>query len=206
MQHANSTRWSIAGCCVESATGANEVFEAHGLVRQGMQALVRAQRGTAETRTHAEHTATILVSSGQAEAAFSVLAEIGSTLRAIAVLEGLAEHYAARGQTDLLSAAIVKMPQAEVYSRAWLCFWAGQAFLRVDERQAREWFEHAYVAFLAQGDRLGMRVAAACIVTAFGLECGDFRQLDIWIERHSDAGGDEPIGSDEKFATTLSME
>ena len=37
-----------------------------------------------------------------------------------------------------------------------------------------------------------MRVAAASNVTAFLLECGDLRELDMWIERHRTAGGDTP--------------
>ena len=50
-----------------------------------------------------------------------------------------------------------------------------------------------------------MRLAAASIVTAFGLECGDFRELDLWIERHARAGGDTPVESNGRFETSLLM-
>ena len=50
-----------------------------------------------------------------------------------------------------------------------------------------------------------MRLAAASVVIAFGLEYGDLRKLEIWIRRHRDAGGDTPIGPTERFEPTLLM-
>ena len=84
--------------------------------------------------------------------------------------------------------------------------WTGQALLRVNERaQARVWLGHSYTAFEAVGDSSGMRLAAANVVTAFGLECGDLRDLDLWIERHTRAGGDTPVEANEQFETSLLM-
>jgi ATP/maltotriose-dependent transcriptional regulator MalT/DNA-binding SARP family transcriptional activator len=183
----------------------SEVFEAHGLVRQGMQALVRARYGEGEVRALAEHTATVLVSNNSREAAFELLTEIKSTLRAIEQLAHLAPRYAAQGQVDLLLASIAKLPAGEVERDPWLCFWTGQALLRVNEEQARVWLGHSYAAFEAVGDSSGMRLAAANVVTAFGLECGDFRDLDLWIERHTRAGGDTPVEANQQFETSLLM-
>jgi ATP/maltotriose-dependent transcriptional regulator MalT/DNA-binding SARP family transcriptional activator len=182
-----------------------EVFEAHGLVRQGMQALVRTRYGEDEARALAEHTATVLASQGASEAAFALLAEIASTARAIEQLAHLAERYAAHGQVDLLLASIAKLPTADIERNPWLCFWTGQALLRVDEEQARVWLGYSYSAFETVADLSGMRLAAASIVTAFGLECGDFRELDLWIERHARAGGDTPVESNGRFETSLLM-
>ena len=142
---------------------------------QGMQALVRARYGEGEARALAENTATVLVSNNSQEAAFALLTEIKSTLRAIEQLAHLAQRYAAQGQVDLLLASIAKLPAEEVERDPWLCFWTGQALLRVNEEQARVWLGHSYTAFEAVGDSSGMRLAAANVVTAFGLECGDFK-------------------------------
>src|SRR4029453_55564 len=79
-------------------SAASDAFEAHGLVQQGMRALVYRRFEPAQTRDLAEKTETILVSQGQAESAFVLLTEIGSTERAIAVLQQLAVRYAAQGQ------------------------------------------------------------------------------------------------------------
>ncbi|MGZ9057847.1 MAG: AfsR/SARP family transcriptional regulator [Burkholderiaceae bacterium] len=185
--------------------GRTEVFEAHGLVRQGMQALARAQLGQTACRDMAEFTASVLIDHDQRDAAFALLVEIQSNARAIEQLVHLAEGYAAQGQVDLLLASIAKLPLAEIERDPWLCFWAGQALLRVDEEQARVWLARSYVAFEAVEDPSGMRLAAASVVTAFGLECGDFRELDSWIERHTRAGGDTPVEPNGRFETSLLM-
>ncbi len=186
-------------------SAADEVFEAHGLVQQGMRALVHSRFGPAKTHDLAERTAAILASSDQAEAAFSLLAEIGSTARALSVLRQLAERYAAQGQVDLLMSSIAKLPTPEVERDAWLCFWTGQALLRIDEEQARVWFGHAYLAFEADGDASGMRLAAASSVVALTLEWADLQQLDVWIGRHSDAGGDAMVVGANRFEPYLLM-
>ena len=48
-----------------------------------------------------------------------------------------------------------------------------------------------------------MRVAAARVVTAFGLEYGDLRALDAWMERHDRAGGNDPIAPGSIYESVL---
>jgi len=192
-----------AGVLRRVGADATEAFEAHGLVRQGLRTLVQAQLGQPEALALAERTATVLLDGKQTEAAFSLLVEVGSASRALDVLQQLAERYAAHGQSDLLLASIAKLSASQVHANAWLCFWTGQALLRVDEEQARIWFARSYSAFEAASDRYGMRVAAASNVTAFLLECGDLRKLDKWVERHRTSGGDTQVPSADRFETTL---
>ncbi|MEO8187120.1 MAG: BTAD domain-containing putative transcriptional regulator [Burkholderiaceae bacterium] len=194
-----------SGLLRRGGSAANEAFEAHGLVQQGMRALVRSRLDPTEVEELSERTATILIANGQREAAFTLLSEIGSTARALKVLRQLAERYAAQGQVDLLMSAIAKLPATEVQRDAWLCFWTGQALLRINEEQARVWFSHAYEAFAAEGDTSGMRLAAASSVIALTLEWADLQQLDVWIARHSDAGGDTIIASGDRFEPYLLM-
>ena len=182
-----------------------ESFEAHGLVRQGMQALARLRIGQQQATALAERTAIALIENAQTEAAFALLVEIGSTVRAIEVMQYLAEHYAKRGQVALLTSSIAKLPTPEVQSNAWLCFWSGQALLGLDEEQARIWLGHAYSAFECSDDLNGMRLAAASVVIAYALETGDRRELDSWIDRHRRAGGDSPVPQGDRHETTLIM-
>ena len=60
-------------------------------------------------------------------------------------------------------------------------------------------------AFEAEKNAHGMRLAAASMVTAFQLETRDLRELDRWVDRHTDAGGDTAISSGDPFETTLIM-
>ncbi len=183
----------------------DETFEAHGLVQQGMRALALSGLGTAQAQDLAEKTATTLIANNQFEPAFTLLTQIGSTTRATALLQDLAERYAMHGQTDLLLNALAKVQEMPVQGNAWLCFWTGQALLRVDEGHARVWLARSYSAFESTGDALGMRLAAASIVTAFALEWADMQQLDLWIERHAVAGGDTPVAAAERFEANLLM-
>ena len=101
--------------------------------------------------------------------------------------------------------SIAKLDTTAIQRDAWLCFWSGQALLRVDEEQARRWFADSYSAFEAEKNVGGMRLAAASVVTAFQLETRDIRELDRWVDRHTDAGGDTPVSSGDPFETTLIM-
>jgi len=170
-----------------------------------MQMLARAQLGNVRAQDLAEQTATVLIESGQHEAAFSLLVEIGSVIRALEVMQWLSKRYASQGQVDLLMSSLAKLPASEVEHNAWLCFWTGQAQLRIDEEQARTWFGRSYSAFETTDDLHGMRLAAASNVTAFQLECGDLRESDMWVERHRNAGGDTPVPLNDRFETTLMM-
>jgi len=185
--------------------GKSEVFEAHGLVRQGTKALVHSGFGKSVARALAELTATILVDNDQREAAFDLLIEVESSARAISVLEELAERYAARGHVDLLLSSNAKLPTEEISGNAWVCFWTGQALLAVNEEEARKWYEKAHFAFKRSGNTDGMRLAAASVVTAFALETGDLRDVDKWIGLHRDAGGDTPVAAAQPYQTTLIM-
>ncbi|MBA2548207.1 MAG: AAA family ATPase [Burkholderiaceae bacterium] len=182
-----------------------EIFEAHGLVRQGMQSLVRARGGDVAERTLAERTAGVLALNDQSEAALSILVNVGSMDRAIEQLQSLAERYAALGHVDLLLSWIARLPEADARRNAWLCFWTGQTLLRVNEEHARVWFGLAYSAFATDRDESGMRLAAASNVIALTLEWADLQQLDLWIERHSAVDGERAIALTDQFEPVLLM-
>ena len=174
-------------------TSEGAVYEAHGLVRRGMQAVLRKRLDPAQFRQAALATATSLVAHDAPEEAFSLLIEYDAPEEAAAVLRELAERHARRGQAGLLARSVGQLPPVLQDRDPWLCFWTGQALLGVDEEAARGWFERSYAAFDTAGDRAGMRLAASCVVTAFGLEYGDIRELDAWLERHISAGGDSAV-------------
>ena len=106
---------------------------------------------------------------------------------------------------DLLMSSIAKLPRRK--RRRTRGFASGRARRCCELTKNRHaiWFAHSYSAFEAAGDIYGMRVAAASNVTAFLLECGDLRELDMWVERHRTAAGDTPVPSGDRFETTLIM-
>jgi DNA-binding SARP family transcriptional activator len=150
-------------------------------------------------------TAAILEREEFDEDAFALFADCTEFGRAAELLEKMAERYARSRQVDLLQHAFDRLPESAIDSRPWLCFWAGQAMLGVDEESARRWFERAYAAFERVGDATGTRVAAARVVTAFGLEYGDLRALDAWMERHDRAGGNEPVAPTSPYESVLAL-
>ncbi len=171
----------------------NPIFEAHGLLRLGLQTLLRQRQTPAAVQESALATAKTLARLGAAEEAFTLYVDCGAPQAAIAVLDDLAQTWARSGQAARLIRALGQLPSGLVERRPWLCFWAGQALLGADEAAARGWFEQAYAAFEAAQDTSGMRVAAACVVTAYGLEYGDIRSLDLWLARHGRVGGDSAV-------------
>ncbi len=129
------------------ASDGGPIYEAHGLVRRGMQTLLRKRRGDTEAQQIALATAAALERHGAHEDAFALLIECGALEAAAPVLETLAERYARNGQAALLSRSLAQLPASVAGHNPWLCFWAGQALLGVDEEAARGWFERSYVGF-----------------------------------------------------------
>jgi LuxR family maltose regulon positive regulatory protein len=187
------------------ANDGEPIYEAHGLVRRGMQTLLRKRRGVTELRQLSLATAAALQRHDAHEDAFALLIECDAPEAAAAVLENLAERYARSGEAALLARSLAQLPASVATSDPWLCFWAGQGLLGVDEATARDWFAQSYVGFERANDRNGMRLAAACVVTAFGLEYGDIRSMDEWMERHSRAGGDEAVPSGSAHEASLCL-
>jgi DNA-binding SARP family transcriptional activator len=211
------------------------IYEAHGLVRRGLQSLLTERLGTQGAGASAERTADALAANGFDEDAFALLAERGAderagppqalapsrgggggprsgqlrgrllTERAADLLERIAERYARRGQAELLMRANARLPAGVAETRPWLCFWAGQALLGFNEEAARGWFELAYAAFERTDNRLGMRLAAARVVMAFGLDYADLRTLDAWLARHERAGGHEPVEPGAPYESALCL-
>ena len=131
-------------------SAADEAFEAHGLVQQGIRALVYRRfepvQDAGSCRENRDNSG--LTRPGRICVRASRLRSARLSVQSLYVQQ-LAERYAAQGQVDLLMSSIAKLPVNETQCNAWLCFWAGQALLRVDEEQARIWFAYSYSAFEA---------------------------------------------------------
>ncbi|MGE5170404.1 MAG: BTAD domain-containing putative transcriptional regulator [Rudaea sp.] len=179
------------------------IYEAHGLVRRGLQSLLAERLGAQGADAWAERTAEALAAAGFDEDAFALLVDRAAYERAADLLERIAERYARRSQAELLMRAAARLPATVADTRPWLCFWAGQALLGFNEETARGWFERAYAAFERAGNRLGMRLAAARVVMAFGLDYADLRTLDAWLARHEHAGGHEAVAPGAPFESAL---
>ena len=169
------------------------VYEAHGLVRRGLANVLADRIGNAAVEALAARTADALQAEGFDEDAFELLVARGDFEGAADVLERIVERYARRGNAELAARTLGCLPASVIDARPWLCFWAGQALLGWHEEAARIAFERAYAAFERVGDAAGMRLAAARVITAFGMEYGDLRTLDAWMERHARAEGNAPV-------------
>ena len=181
------------------------IYEAHGLVRTGLIGLLADHFDAEGVQALALRTADALGAEGFDEDAFGLLVDRGLFERAADLLVTIAERYARRGQAQLLLRATGRLPSELADARPWLCFWSGQALLGFDEEAARGWFERAYAAFEREGDRVGMRLAAARVVMAFGLEYADLRAIDAWMARHDAAGGNDAVAPGTAYESVLCL-
>ena len=187
------------------ASTRGDIFEAHGLVRQGARASLRSREGYEGVRALAMKTADLLEAHGQPEDAFELLIEFRAQERAAQVLEPLAAKRARSGEAALVSRAAERLDDDVLVRHPWLCFWVGRVLQGIDEERARSWFERSYAGFAAAGDASGMRIAAASVVIAFVIEYGDIRTLETWLRRHVEAGGEHPVEKGSAHEATLCM-
>jgi hypothetical protein len=165
------------GLLIRHRLPATVAFLPHDLVASGSQTLSR-QLGYG---SFAERCAQVLQEHGCYREAFALWADLERTQQAVQVLERLAQNFAKARQSDLLLAAVSRVPRSTVEPQPGLCFWIGQALLGVDELEARAWFCKAYAA-ASVGSELRL-LAAACVVFSY-LQCA--RGLSdrlLWAER-----------------------
>jgi LuxR family maltose regulon positive regulatory protein len=183
------------GLLIRYPIDADVVYEAHTLVRQGARLIAQRVLGPEAMSRMTERCAQALQANALLEDAFTLWLELGNIDAALTVLTALAQRYARAGQAGLLLAAIEKLPAGRIEAEPEIALWTALAVTAIDEWQARKWSEIAYAAYAARGDETGMAVAAATVLVAYHAYYGDFKQLDLWLERmaaHRSAGARAP--------------
>jgi ATP/maltotriose-dependent transcriptional regulator MalT/DNA-binding SARP family transcriptional activator len=199
IEHSDEQLEALAdrGLLIRYPNGADLVYEAHTLVRRGARLIAERALGAATMARMTERCAQVLQANALLEDAYALWLELGQIDTAVAVLTALAQRYARAGQAGLLLAAIDQLPAGRAEAEPQIALWTALAVTSTDELQARRWGEIAYAGYAARGDRTGMAVAAATVLTAYFYFSyfGDFQRLDLWLERmaaHRNAGEQAP--------------
>ena len=136
--------------CQASTRG--DIYEAHGLVRQGARASLRSREGDEVVRALAMKTADLLEAHGQPEDAFELLIESQAQERAAQVLESLAATASAFRRSGAgVARRLTRSMTRSCVRHPWLCFWVGRALQGIDEERARSWFERSYAGLRRRG-------------------------------------------------------
>jgi hypothetical protein len=169
----------------ERREGPEPTYTFHALFSELLRRRFEATAAPEEVAGLHRHAASLLLETGETDAAIGLLAAVGAWAEAEAALREAAPRYVAEGRTGALLRLIEAIPSAV---RNGLAYWHGLCLLDRDPAAAMPCFVLAYEAADAADDAEAVLAAAAGAANAL-VSLGRLPALDRWIAvltRHAD--------------------
>ena len=156
-------------------------YQFHRLFRDFL--LARARETFSQEALLALHhqAAKLLEENGQAEAAVSLLREVGDWEGMVLLILKQAPLMVEQGRDRLLQEWLSTLPKDVMEINPWLLYWMGACRLPSDPSRSQPCFEKAFEGFKTQNDVTGIYLALAGIVESIVFASADFKLLDRWI-------------------------
>ncbi|MGD0626507.1 MAG: BTAD domain-containing putative transcriptional regulator [Thermodesulfobacteriota bacterium] len=156
-------------------------YQFHPLFRDFL--LARARETFSQEALLALHhqAARLLEENGQAEAAVSLLREVGNWKGMVLLILKQAPLMVEQGRDRLLQEWLSTLPKDVMESNPWLLYWMGACRLPSDPSRSQPCFEKAFEGFKTQNDVTGIYLTLAGIVESIIFAAADFKLLDQWI-------------------------
>jgi hypothetical protein len=161
--------------------GSRSRYRLHPLFREFLLSRAKATLDADSRRALAHRAADLLIGSGDADGAATILQEAGLREDLARLVHAHAPMLAAQGRLASLEAWLRSLPESALDSDPWLSYWMGVCRSE-SPAEARRWFEAAHRAFRKQGDTTGTLVSWAGAVSTFCFPWDEFTGLDPWIE------------------------
>jgi LuxR family maltose regulon positive regulatory protein len=157
------------------------VYQYHPMLRDFLQA--RAEEALPKERRRALQRASALQmeQAGAIEDAIALYRESHDWEEMARVIEGHAAAVLRQGRGETLARWVEELPSETQAKHPWAVYWAAASQAQVAPREGRILYERAFELFRAQGEAVGMALAASGAMFAILYELDDFSLLDRWI-------------------------
>ena len=163
------------------------VYQYHPMLRDFLQA--RAEEALPKDRRRALQRASAqqMEQAGAVEDAIALYRESHDWEEMARVVDGQAESLLRQGRGETLARWVEELPADTQAQHPWAVYWAAGSQAQVAPREGRIQYERSFELFRAQGDAVGMALAASGAMFAILYELDDFSLLDRWIGVLDDA-------------------
>ena len=178
-------RLAASSLFTDRRDGAEPSYTFHALFSELLRRRLEATAAPKEVVALQRHAATVLIETGEMDAALGLLAGVGAWAEAEAALRHAATRYVAEGRTGALLRLLEALPSE---SRDRLAYWHGLCLLDRDPAAALPRLVLAHESAEAAGDGEAALAAAAGAANAL-VSLGRLPELDRWIAvltRHAD--------------------
>jgi len=157
------------------------VYQYHPMLRDFLQA--RAEETLPKDRRRALQRASArqMEQAGAIEDAIALYRESHDWEEMARVIEGHAAAVLRQGRGETLARWVEELPSDTQAMHPWAVYWAAASQAQVAPREGRILYERAFELFRAQGEAVGMALAASGAMFAILYELDDFSLLDRWI-------------------------
>jgi ATP/maltotriose-dependent transcriptional regulator MalT/DNA-binding SARP family transcriptional activator len=156
-------------------------YEYHPLFREFLLSRAKESLPPAHLSDLLRRGASILEENGQAEAAVSLLHDVGDWQGMVRICLKHASSMLEQGRFRPLEEWLSRLPKDILERNPRLLYWSGACRLPFHPSLSQSYFEKAFEGFRAQGDAAGIFSALSGIVEAVITGYEDFRPLDRWI-------------------------
>jgi hypothetical protein len=170
-------RLAASSLFTDRREGPEPSYTFHALFSEVLRRRFEATAAAEEVAVLQRHAATVLIETGELNAALGLLAGIGAWAEAEAALRNAAPHYVAEGRTGALLQLIEAMPPE---SHDQLAYWHGLCLLDRDPAAALPRLVLAHETAVGMGDGEAALAAASGAANAL-VSLGRLPDLDRWI-------------------------
>ena len=163
------------------------VYQYHPMLRDFLQARAEEVLPKERRRALQRVSARQMEQAGAVEDAIALYRESHDWEEMARVVDGQAEALLRQGRGETLARWVEELPADTQAKHPWVVYWAAASQAQVAPREGRIQYERAFELFRAQGDAVGVALAASGAMFAILYELDDFSLLDRWIGVLDDA-------------------
>ncbi len=168
---------------VSRKTGSADVFNLHPLFREFLIWKMKERFTPAEITDIRLKAAEWLVAAGEFDNAFDLYYSARDWQAISTLIHERAEEMITRHRLQTLSRWLTAMPDVQLNSSPWLLYWKGICSIPFNPFESSNYLARAFGRFQEMKETEGMLLSVAGAIEAIMAGWGDFKEVDIWIER-----------------------
>ena len=160
----------------------DDVYQYHPLFRQFLRFHANAVLARDEVQTIQRKAASLLEQAGRIDEAFELYQEAGGIEEYIRLICSRGPELLHQGRFQTLERWLKHVPKERYKHEPWLYYWLGMCRMPVAPLECEDHFERAFNTFKANGDHVGMLLAATGIVSSIQFSWMDISRIDHWLD------------------------
>lgn len=158
------------------------LYQYHPLFREFLRARAKAILRADQLTEVQRAAASILEEAGRVEDAVTLYAEAGQIGEIIQSILARAPELLQQGRSQTLERWLAHIPDVSYEQEPWLLYWLGSCRLATSPLESEDIYARAFELFKEQGNRAGVLLTLAGIISSMQYSWIDLSRFDRWID------------------------